>query len=374
VVSFTILPRTTARTAAGALSLMLSAVALVACGSASASVSKQSGYVGANAQEAAFIQWTRSGNQLVGSFEDTNIDSSDDTQIDTNSSGFTGVVSGSAITLVFTQALGGATNLSGTLSAHQVTLDVPNGDGTLVSDTFSPSTVAAYNTDVAGLQHSADVAKAAAATAANQQEEQQAAQQAAQAAQQAAQQAQQALDSAVDSASNAVSNDETGIQSDVSSLTTDAAGFTTDLQSAATDLASLQTDFNTVKSDASSKNGSACDDAAQVGDDESQIGDDQSQVGDDVSGGTSDLQSAQTDLASLRSDWVALGQARAADPSYEPSGGLPSGADKTAAAAAATKGIATYEADVTQAQQQAQGLVSQGASVVTQANQLCNSG
>jgi hypothetical protein len=370
------IPRsTTARTGAGTLSLLLSAVALVACGSASAASSKQSGYVGGNAQEAAFIQWTRSGNQLVGSFADTSIDSSDDTQIDTASSGFTGVVSGSAITLVFAQALGGATNLSGTLSARQVTLDVPNGDGTLVSDTFLPSTVAAYNTDVAGLQRSADMAKAAAATAANQAEVAAAA--AAQRAQHAqqAQQAQQALDSAVDSASTAVGNDESGIGSDLSSLTGDTTSLTNDLHSAASDLASLQTDFNTVKSDASSNNGNACADASTVSADESTMTADQDTVAADVDSGSSDLQSAQTDLASLRSDWAALGQAVAADPSYAPSGGLPSGADKTAAAASATKGIATYQANVAQGQQQAQGLVNQGASVVTQANQLCsNSG
>lgn len=100
---------------------------------------------------AMFLQWTRSDKSLSGSLSIASVESG---AIDLQSQNvaFSGVVSGSSVTLTMPQGLGAVTSLSGSLSGSHLRLNVPASDGTLAEDEFVPATTDDYNAAVRGLR------------------------------------------------------------------------------------------------------------------------------------------------------------------------------------------------------------------------------
>ena len=98
-----------------------------------------------------FLQWTRSDKSLSGSLSIASVESG---AIDLQSQNvaFSGVVSGSSVTLTMPQGLGAVTSLSGSLSGSHLRLNVPASDGTLAEDEFVPATTGDYNAAVRGLR------------------------------------------------------------------------------------------------------------------------------------------------------------------------------------------------------------------------------
>ncbi len=163
-----------------------------------------------------FIQWTRTGNSVTGTLSESYTDQANAAQVTNASHSFTGVISGSSITLT----LDSGDNWNGTLTNSGVSLSYAGSDGTLHTFAFNNATVDDYNTAVAG---TATKSRSAAH---------------AQAQQHATQQAQQTLN-----------GEATAIVSDISSLRTDLSQLNTDLSQVPTDLAQMRSDLTTQKSD-----------------------------------------------------------------------------------------------------------------------------
>jgi hypothetical protein len=92
--------------------------------------------------------WTVTGDSAHGNITGSQLDSSG-TTIDTSTLSFTGVISGSSVTL----KLGGGTrSVSGTVTSGQLQIELPESDGTIQSVDFVPGTAGAFNSDVAKIQ------------------------------------------------------------------------------------------------------------------------------------------------------------------------------------------------------------------------------
>ena len=64
-----------------------------------------------DSNQAAYVQWTKTGTHVSGTIEDAYLDLSDSTQVATKSQSLSGVISADSITLTLGQSLFGATNL-----------------------------------------------------------------------------------------------------------------------------------------------------------------------------------------------------------------------------------------------------------------------
>ena len=126
--------------------------------SRSLSSSGPSGYLDASSSLALFVQMTRNGGQLAGTITEAYIASSDPGQVQTAHSSFTGIASGSSVTLTFDSGLFGATNVTGTLSGSTPVPTAPGKGGSLADYTFHTAAVGGYNHAVAGLDGSAAAA------------------------------------------------------------------------------------------------------------------------------------------------------------------------------------------------------------------------
>jgi hypothetical protein len=104
------------------------------------------GWLFADTSQAVFLQWTQTGQELSGSLT-ASIASG--TRLQPEVYSFTGVVSGSSVSLTFSSLAVPAWN--GTLNANQLVLSYPASDGSLQTLTFTPGTVADYNQAVAQL-------------------------------------------------------------------------------------------------------------------------------------------------------------------------------------------------------------------------------
>ncbi|MHB1721182.1 MAG: hypothetical protein ACYCS4_13985 [Acidimicrobiales bacterium] len=294
-------------------------VAVVAVGGVVAarvtSPSGPPGYLAANSSEALFVQMTRNGSQLAGTVSGAFISSSNPGQVETGHSSFTGIVSGSSVTLTFSNGLFGATNLTGTLNGSTLVLSGPGSGGSLVDFTFSASSVGAYNEAVAKLNKSA--------AAAYRKEQQQA-------AAAAAAQAQKKADQAVEAAGSTLS-------SDLSTLAQDAT-FTSQLASMSRALAKTHAALIVTQQKAqevealaqahpNGDSGTVCYDAQSDVEYDAQSDveyDAQSDVEYDAQSDVEpEIQTVQSDIAAVEHNLTKLQTAESNAPSYHP-GGLPS--------------------------------------------------
>ncbi len=138
-------------------------------------------FVARSVDSATFVQWTRTGTNLQGSYVQTTLDeSTQPPQVSSDNAAFTGVISGSSITMNFGQGFIFAASVTGTLSGSTLTLSIPAADGSLLQVVFDNGTVQTYDAAVATLHQRASAIAAAQAKAAADQEREREQQQAAQ--------------------------------------------------------------------------------------------------------------------------------------------------------------------------------------------------
>ena len=285
------------------IAAIVAVIALVGVGglvaARSLSPSGPSGYLDASSSLVLFVQMTRSGSQLAGTISEAGISSADPRQVQTAHSSFTGIASGSSVTLTFGSELFSATNVTGTLSGSTLVLSAPAGSGSVTDYTFHAATVGAYNKAVAELDRSAAVTSQQAQR---------------QAAAEAQAQARQWADKMVLAATLVLTGDLSRLAQDANfksqlaatgqSLTTTQIALTKTQQKAQAVEALAQAHPN-------GDSGTVCADA------ETQVGADaQTQVEPEIQTVQSDIATVQHDLAALQSD-------EASAPSYHPAG-LPS--------------------------------------------------
>jgi hypothetical protein len=174
---------------------------------------------------ATLLQWQDGNGYLSGSYEYSSISGqAPQEQVTSNSGNLTGTLNGATISL----SIGLQQPLYGTLDGGQLTLNVPQADGSFQAGTCNSGSLSDWNGAVAALDSQAtsdnstalDQQAQASTTAANQQQEQDA-------------------------------------QADVSTLTQDAT-FSSDVNNIATDVQSTDTDLATTRSDAANGNGDQC--------------------------------------------------------------------------------------------------------------------
>lgn len=320
--------------------------------------STQHGFLARASNGALFVQWTRTGNTVSGTFSEAFTSISDPTQAQSDSHSFTGVISGSSITLT----LDSGTNLNGTLQGSQLTLSYPNSDGSLQTFAFTPSSVAAYNAAVANVQSSAGQAqtqKAQAQAAANERARVTARNQ----------QNQQILD-----------GDVSQVQTDLGDLSSAVSTAKSDVGTIASDLGTMRSDVQTTYSDLqtllSDSKDSICGDAGTVEADASgTVGADLSGTLDADKNGTlaADLQQVTSAIGSLRSDFHKYRTDQAVVTNYTPAQAPPQAQINAAIASTQTSvaninsSVAGYFATANKLQSQANGYASQAQAACTRA-------
>jgi len=104
---------------------------------------------------AALIQWVPSGNHLNGTYDRVAAEySGGNYSIAQTHCGVQGVENGTAITVTLTSCTDASADgsYSGRLHGSELTLDVPTSSGAVVSATFAPAQIRAYNVAVASTQ------------------------------------------------------------------------------------------------------------------------------------------------------------------------------------------------------------------------------
>lgn len=317
------------------------------------------GYLYTDQSTAMFLEWARSGSQVDGSVTDAYIDPGNATAVKTDHAGFTGVVSGSDVTLTFAQILGFSESWSGTISGDSVTLNFTDSAGNLVQAVFHAADTNAYNRALAALQSAAGQARYAAQVAAEE----------------------QARQEALAKAQHRIASDISAVSSDIASLN-QAAGqlpaalsdLPGQLDKARQDVAKAQIDDQTTHKDAQSGQGSGnvCADSSDVAADVSDVESDQS----DVLSTQSDLRSAESSVSSAKSsldtDFADLTQALAALADYRPSG-IPTSGDVSGSEASAAKQTTAQEQAMNYGLNTVGQLLTQAKSYAADAQQVCSS-
>lgn len=250
---------------------------------------------------------------MSGHIQTVQINNNIPPQTQSFSTAFTGVQNGSSITISFS-ILGISTSVTGTLNNNILTLDIPQQDGHLKSETFIGTSLQQYNQAVDKLQQAVSQQDQqyadSQATAVSSQATSislQATQAAQQEEQQAEQQAVSDANSNLSSALSALKGAENGLAS-FSEIST--------LNSYANDWQVMQKDYNIEKQAAQSGCGAYSDnyiqvkdDAIQVDDDQIQIHDDDIQLSDDQNQYNLDLSPIQNDVQAVNNTWSSLQQA-----------------------------------------------------------------
>ena len=208
----------------------------------------------------------------------------------------TGTLNGTAITM----SIGLSQDLYGTLSGGQLTLNVPQQNGTIQAVTCRQASIDDWNKAVGVLNSQAGSDNQRASQA----------------------QAQASHDQAVSNAQGSLSRDMTSLQSDASSLENDntLAG---DVNTMKQDYQSEQNDWRTEQSDAGSCGVSG--DAGAISGDASAIGGDQSALQADIGSLQSNgMAAVKTDISAIGSDVSAI-RNLGATPSADPSGAIAAG-------------------------------------------------
>ena len=274
------------------------------------------------------LQWKDSGGgDLSGTYQYADLSGqAPSEQVSSSSGNLTGTLNGTAITM----SIGLSQDLYGTLSSGQLTLNVPQQDGTIQAVTCRQASIDDWNKAVGALNSRAGSDN----------------QQASQA------QAQASHDQAVSTAQDSLSRNMTSLQSDASSLEDDntLAG---DVNTMKQDYQSEQNDWRTEQSDAGSCGVSG--DAGAISGDASAIGGDQSALEADIGSLQSNaMASVKTDISAISSDVSAI-RNLGATPSANPSGAI----------AAGNKALTDAQNAITWA-------TSQGNQIVKEANSLSN--
>jgi hypothetical protein len=243
------------------------------------------------------LQWRDSGGYLSGTYQYANLSGqAPSEQVSSNSGNLTGTLNGTAITM----SIGLSQDLYGTLSGGQLTLNVPQQNGTIQAVTCSQASIDDWNKAVGALNSQAG--------SDNQQANQA--------------QAQASHDQAVSNAQSSLSRDVTSVQNDASSLENDntLAG---DVNTMKQDYQNEQNDWQTEQKDAGTCGVSG--DAGAISGDASAIGGDQSALQSDIGSLQSNgMASVKTDISTINSDMSAI-RNLGATPDTDPSSAIAAG-------------------------------------------------
>jgi hypothetical protein len=286
----------------------------------------QTGWAYSDSHQAAFLQWTRTGATLSGSLTMTSVDPGA-TAAKTSTASFTGSIDSDHASLSFSQPFGSISNLAALIQGDNVTLSIPQKDGTLEPWTFRPAVATLYNDAVTVLQQQADR---------NHQDQVQASAAAADQAARAA--SQQQADNAVESAARSLASAVSDVVASIGYVKSDLEGVAADLTAQQNDVTTTQHDADAVMKEIGTEagaNGTTCSDAAGVASDASGVDADEAGISGDITSLSSDLDSLRTKLTDLADARDALAQTQKADPSYQTSTPIPSGNEISDATAAA---------------------------------------
>lgn len=269
------------------IALVLGAL-LSGCGSA------PNAFLGRASNAAVFVQWTRNGDQLVGSIHQSLIKSGDQQSVDNETVPFTGTVSGQSVTLTLNGGLGITSNVTGTLNGSQLHLDYPGSDGGIATLDMHPASSGDYEQAVSALQ--ADVDRANTAK---------------QQAQQQQQQAQQ-----VQADSSRVQTDLSNLSSAIQSAGNDnSSSYSSDLQQARDDVSQTHTDMQkALDEQGHTDSGSLCSDAGSVQSDVGSVESDVGSIQSDQGSTSSDTSAISEAMNQLRQDDAALQADRQNEP------------------------------------------------------------
>jgi len=249
----------------------------------------QRGYLSGASNGVLFIQWTRTGGTVTGTFSEAYIDPSSPTQVQTESDSFTGIISGSSVTLNL-----GDVHWTGTLNGSTLILNHSASDGSIMTSTFQPATVAEYDANVLATHRHANQ------NAANQKQQQQA-------------NNVQILDNEASGVTSAISN----LSGAVSSLSSDVPAGASTLTGERSDVATAYHDLQVTRSASTDE---VCGDADTTqGDADTVQGDVDTEQGDDDTF-NGDLQSVMSDVSQLRSDNAQFRHNLAVVGNYTPAG------------------------------------------------------
>lgn len=276
---------------------------------------------------AMLLQWQDSNGYLSGSYEYSSVNGqAPQEQVSSNSGNLSGTLNGSAISL----SIGLQQPLYGTLDGGQLTLNVPQSDGSFQAGTCNAGSLSDWNSAVAALDSQVSSDNNAAL------------QQQAQASSAAAQQqAQQQHDQQVSHAQQSLSSDISALESDASTLNNDTT-LAGDISTMKSDYGTEQTDYQTEQSDGCPTAGG---DAGTVSGDASTVDGDLSTLHGDIQAlqGSSGIAGIQGDITAVNSDVSTL-QNLGASPSQAPSGALSAG-NKAISSANAAIQWATQQGD-----------------------------
>ncbi len=275
------------------------------------------GYLAVDATNVYFIQFTEKNNQVNGNLrvvEETN-----DTPPQTKSFAitFTGTQSGTSITLTFSLFFF-SSSITGTLNGTVLTLDIPQSDGHLQSETFNGVSIQQYNQAVDALQKKVSQEdqqynnSQATATTLHYND------QATATTIQATQAAQQSEQQAVRDANSQLSSDLATLKDDQNTLAAFSESDT--LTSYQKDWQQMQSDYATEQKDAQAGCGANSSNLYQVNSDDYQINSDEYQIhsddyqfNSDKNQYTVDLTPVQKDIQTVQNDWTQLQQAAASN-------------------------------------------------------------
>jgi hypothetical protein len=254
-------------------------------------------YMCTSVSEDLLLQWQTDSTDLSGTYQDAELSgTAPSEQVTTNSGNLSGTLNASGgITL----SIGFSQPLYGTITSGQLTLNVPQSDGTIQPDACTSASLNDWNNSVSGLQNQVASDNAAAEQ----------------------QQAQQQHDQDVSTAQQSLASDVSSLESDAQTLNTDDS-LATAVNQMKTDYQQEQTDYATEQSDSCDSMGG---DADTVGGDADTVGGDLDSLNGAVTslqGG--DIQSVKTDLSDIQSDLSTL-QGLGATPSISTSAAISTG-------------------------------------------------
>jgi hypothetical protein len=260
-------------------------------------------FVGASSNGVVFVQWTaESGGQISGNLYQSLTSGGQGAAeaVQTQQAAFSGVISGSNVTLSLQEGLGFTSNLVGTLRGGEFDLNYPGQNGGIVTIAMHQGTSADYNSQLSALRAQVDAANQQAAIQAQQQ-----------------QNAQNAT-----AAAQAVVGALSQLQTDEAQASSGGGG------SAAVDLAQTRRDLATTLADEKNVLNEASNPSlapGQCGADAGRVGADAGSVAADLGAVQADQGSTQTTTATIQGDVNSLKQAlgaldaiRSQDPTLVP--------------------------------------------------------
>ncbi|GAA2375208.1 hypothetical protein [Dactylosporangium salmoneum] len=246
------------------------------------------------------IQVTRQGGNLAGTLDQVEVRTTTATAVTPTHAAFTGTVDGTAITLTFPGGLGFVTNISGTMSDDTMTLQAPQGDGTVTPVTLKPSTIDAYNSLVGVVQASAaanlDALRASIA-----------------ASEQAA--TRQRTEQGIQSAADTVSRDMDSVRTAISNAP-DFSGFEGDVNDASGYLQQSRT--YATSADSEPDQAAACDDAHTARDYANAVHDEANGVHDEANSVDEHIADVTSAVSRLNDDLTTFQGKAAALPAFAP--------------------------------------------------------